>query len=206
MSGQSSGARGKSFAAMAPGFSDEAKSAMSAAFDAMSNWRADMNATAERNGSVVFDKMAVAAKTVGWPAEFVDMAKQQMQQASKMQLQMMDQVMDVWEQQVKQPGAGFPMPGMPGASSSASPGSTSPFPGFPGMPGLPGMPPFPGMPNFGQMDFSNMPMSPIQFWMQAADMWQKNWQTAMTSWVDAQSNMMGNTKPGNGSSRPGSHR
>jgi hypothetical protein len=203
MSRETSGARGKPFAAMGAGISDEAKLAMTAAFDAMSNWRADMAATAERNSSVVFDKMAVASKAVGWPAEFVDLTKQQMQQASKMQMQIVDQVMDVWEQQVKQPGAGFQMPG-----SGAMAGSSSPFPGmpqFPGMPNFPGMPQFPGMPNFPQMDFSTMPMSPIQFWMQAADMWQKNWQTAMTSWTDAQSNMMGGTKPGNGS-RPGTSR
>jgi hypothetical protein len=193
MSGSTSGARGTPFSAFGPGVSDDAKAAMTAAFDAMSNWRADMAATQDRNTSVVFDKMAAAAKAVGWPAEFVDMTKSQMQQASKMQMQMVDQVMDVWEQQIKNPGAGFQTPDM--ADFSKMTGGAPGFPGF-------GMAPFPGMPNFTQMDFTQMPMSPIQFWMQAAEMWQQNWQQAMSAFTD---NQGPSGKSGNGS-RGGNYR
>jgi hypothetical protein len=35
-------------------------------------------------------------------------------------------------------------------------------------------------------DFGPMAMNPMQFWMQTADMWQKSWAAAMSSWADAQ--------------------
>jgi hypothetical protein len=47
----------------------------------------------------------------------------------------------------------------------------------------------PDMKSFG--DFSTMPTAPLQFWMQAAEMWQKSWQQALSSWMEAQSSMMG---------------
>ncbi len=198
---------------------EEARKATAAAFDAMSNWRHEMTATSERNSDAVFDKMASAAKTLGWPTEFMDMTRQQIQNASKMQMHMLDQVMGVWEKQMTNPGAGMQMPaGMPSFPSMPS------FPGmptFPGMTGFSGMPTFPGMPSFpgmgfgsgssmgsapmfpGMGDMNSMPMVPLQFWMQAAEMWQKSWQQALTSWMETQSSMMG--KPSS-ASKPGSAR
>jgi hypothetical protein len=170
------GSRGKGFhdALNAAGVSEEVRNALTSAFEAMCDWRQDAANQAERHGNKVFDKMGAAAKAMGWPAELVDMTRQQMQQASKMQLQVLDQVMDAWEAQVKNPGAGL----------SAGSGGASPFQ-FPNFGGMPGMPQMPGM------DFGNVPTAPLQFWMQAADMWQKSWQQALSSWMEAQSNMMG---------------
>lgn len=169
---------------------DDARKAVGSAFDAMSNWRNDMGKMSERNSEAVFDKMSSAAKAMGWPTEFVDMSRQQMQNASKMQVQFMDQVMETWEQQLKNPSSAFTMPG-------GSAGNLSPFPNaFPGMGGqspfnmMPGM-----MPGMGAMT-----ANPFQFWMQAADMWQKSCQQAMQSWTEAQSNMMGGTGSSTGSS------
>lgn len=178
---------GQAFAQMG----EDARKAASAALDAMSNWRHEMTATSERNSDAVFDKMSAAAKAMGWPAEFVDMTRQQMQTASKMQMQMFDSVMGAWEKNVANPGSGFQMPS------------------FPGMPQFPGMPSF-SAPNGGRPGFGNQPqlpgmgdmgpmaMAPLQFWMQAAEMWQKNWQQALSTWTDAQSKMMGQ-QPGTGS-------
>jgi hypothetical protein len=90
--------------------------------------------------------------------------------------------MDAWERQVKTPGAGVSMPG------TISPFPFPQFGNFPTMPGMPNMKDIPGM------DFGNMPTAPLQFWMQAAEMWQKSWQQALSSWMEAQSSMMG---PGN---------
>jgi hypothetical protein len=47
-------------------------------------------------------------------------------------------------------------------------------------------------------DFAGMPAAPLQFWMQAAEMWQKNWQQALSSWMEAQSTMMGGNDKGHG--------
>ncbi len=174
------------------GINEDAKKALTKAFDAMSNWRNEMASIADRNSTQVFDKMGDAAKAIGWPADFVEMTKTQMHNASKMQVHVMDQVMDAWEQQVKNPGASFQMPAammeQMKAFQGMGNGSTNPF----GMPQFPGMPNFPGMASFGAMpDMSKMPMVPLQFWMQAAEMWQKSWQQALSSWMEAQANMMG---------------
>lgn len=157
--------------------SDDARKAMNSTFDAMSDWRNELAASTERNTAKVFDRMSVAAKAVGWPAEFVDQTRKQMQAASRMQMQMIDQVMDVWEQQLKSPGQAF----------------TIPSSGFP-MPQFAGFPSFPGFPqmNFGAgFDFGQMQMAPFQFWMQAAEQWQKVWMQAFGQMMDSQSKWIG---------------
>jgi hypothetical protein len=34
----------------------------------------------------------------------------------------------------------------------------------------------------------NVAMAPLQMWMQAAEMWQKSWQSALSRWMDLQTN------------------
>ena len=106
---------------------------------------------------------------MGWPDEVVNATRQQLQNASRMQLQMMDQVMDAWKGQLRNPGAGFQMPsGM--------------------MPGIPGMPDFTkGLGDMGGL--GGMSMAPFQFWMNAAEMWQKNWASAMSFWMKGPSGL-----------------
>lgn len=170
---------------------DEQRKAMTAAFDAMSNWRQELNTMQEKNSSAVFDKMASASKTLGWPTDMVEMTRQQIQSATKMQSQMIEQVMDTWEKAATNPsGFKFEMPKFPGMGGG--------FPGgFPGMPSFgQGGSMFPGMPGMPDM---MTPMMPMQLWMQAAEMWQKNWQQALNTWMDAQKSMMSAgqpTKPG----------
>lgn len=173
---------------------DEQRKAMTAAFDAMSNWRQELNAMQEKNSAAVFDKMSSAAKSLGWPTEFVELTRQQIQNVSKMQSQAIEQVMDVWEKQ---------------ATNAANAGSKIEMPKFPG---FGNMPSFPGMPSFGGSSGNSMfpgmpdmstPMMPMQLWMQAAEMWQKSFQQAIESWTDAQKSMM---NAASGSSKPGSGR
>lgn len=155
------------------GFDAETRKAFNAVFDAMSSWRDDLSALTEKNSDAVFDKMSTAAKKVGWPENLVDATRQQMQQASKIQLHMLDQIMDAWQQQVKNP------------SPMVNPSEfMRNMPQWPGM--SPGSNPFvPGsFPNFGAMP----PGNPMQFWMQAADMWQKSWTSAMDMWTKGPSN------------------
>ena len=169
---------------------EDTRKAVIQAFDAMSNWRSELAEIGEKNSNAVFDKMAEAAKSLGWPTDFVELSRKQMQNASKLQLQAVDQVMDIWEKQVK------------------SAGTTSQFTNFPSFPGFgnssgqqtfPGANIFPGMPDFG-----SGATNPIQFWMQAAEMWQKGWQQAMATWVDAQQNAMGKPGSSGGSGRSNS--
>src|SRR5262249_52868494 len=56
----------------APGLSDEARKAVSAAFDAMSTWRTETAQSNEKNIEQVIEKMAAAARALGWPEQIVD--------------------------------------------------------------------------------------------------------------------------------------
>jgi hypothetical protein len=54
----------------APGLSDEARQAVSAAFDAMSTGRTETAKNNEKNIKQVIGKMAGAADALGWPGDF----------------------------------------------------------------------------------------------------------------------------------------
>jgi hypothetical protein len=49
------------------GLSDEARKAVNAAFDAMSTWRIETAKNSEKNSEQVIEKMAAAARALGWP-------------------------------------------------------------------------------------------------------------------------------------------
>ena len=83
--------------------SEEARKAAASAFEALSQWRDDMAKANETYSNKVFDQMAEASRAMGWPESMIDTARTQMQEASRMQLQMMDQLMDTWSKQVKSP-------------------------------------------------------------------------------------------------------
>ena len=86
-----------------PGLSNEARDAVNAAFDAMSTWRTETVDNSEKNLEEVIEKMAAAARALGWPEQIVDATRSQMQSVTKTQIQMMDQMMDAWEEQIKSP-------------------------------------------------------------------------------------------------------
>jgi hypothetical protein len=53
----------------APGLSDEARKAVNAAFDAMSTWRIETAKNSEKNSEQVIEKLAAAARALGWPSK-----------------------------------------------------------------------------------------------------------------------------------------
>jgi hypothetical protein len=91
-----------------PGLSDEARKAVNAAFDAMSSWRIETANNNEKNSEQVIEKLAAAARALGWPEQIVDATRAQLQSITKMQIQTMDQMMDAWEEQIKSPMTGSP--------------------------------------------------------------------------------------------------
>ena len=154
------------------GLSEEAKKAVNGTFDALAEWRDQVASSNERYTSKVFDNMAQAGRAMGWPDQLIEATRTQMQQASKMQLAMIDQLMDAWQRQLNNPTAGLQLPTA-----------------------FPGMGQMPGMGAGGMPDFSSMgAMAPLQMWMQAAEMWQKTWSQAMASWMQAGSDMTGGNK------------
>src|SRR5207248_5614861 len=62
-----------------PGLSAEARDATNAVFDAMSSWRTEAANSSEKNAAQVIEKMAAAARALGWPQQVVDTTRMQMQ-------------------------------------------------------------------------------------------------------------------------------
>ena len=143
--------------ALATGLPDEARKAVKIAFDAMSTWRTQI-VNNEKNIDAVIDKVAAGAKALGWPEEIVDATRAQMATMNEMQLQLMDQVMDAWEQQIKSPNASSAM-----LSKLKSLSPFSPMASWPGA--------------------GNSQMNPFGFYMQVAQQWQKAWSDAMAPWM-----------------------
>ncbi len=150
-----------------PGLSDEARQAVNAAFDALSAWRIETVKNNEKNSEEVIEKMAAAARALGWPEQIVDATRGQLQSITKMQIQMIDQMMDIWEAQIKSPNPMTASSAM--LSKLKSPPSASPAGTWPNADA-----------------FAGAAMNPMQFWVQFAEQWQKAWRDAMGVGVGGQ--------------------
>ncbi|SRR6266446_3897420 len=152
-------------ATWAPRLPDEARKAVNEAFDAMSAWRIETAKNNEKNIEQVTEKLAAAARALGWPEQIVDATRAQMQSITKVQIQTMDQMMDAWEEQIKSPN---PMTGSPSAMLSK-------------LTSLPGVSPAGSWPSANALAATN----PMEFWMQWAEQWQKACTDAMALWAKA---------------------
>jgi hypothetical protein len=108
-------------------------------------------------------RMAEAARELGWLEQIVDATRMQMEAITKMQIQTMDHMMDTWEEQIKSPN-----------SSSTMLSKLTSLPNF----GSVGSWPNTGNPQMAALN-------PFQFYMQVAQQWQKTWADAMASWARA---------------------
>ena len=88
----------------------EAREAIKAVFDALSEWRDEVSTSTERHSETVLDKMAAAARALGWPKELVDASHKHLVQASKAQMHVIDQLTDAWEKQLTAPASDQFMP------------------------------------------------------------------------------------------------
>src|SRR5215813_11323340 len=164
---QDNSAKPRNFNSMSiPGLSDEARQAVKAAFDAMSAWRIETAKSNEKNSEQVIEKMATAARALGWPEQIVDATRAQVHSITKMQIQMMDHMMDVWEEQIKSPNP-----------TSAPSMMLSKLKSLPGVPAG-------TWPNADAL--AGAAMNPMQFWLQLAEQWQKAWADAMGVGVSGQ--------------------
>jgi len=145
-----------------PGLSTEARDAVNAAFEAMSTWRTETVNNSEKNLEQVIEKMAAAGRALGWPEQIVDATRAQMQTLTKTQIQMMDQMMDAWEEQIKSPNPSAMLSKLKSLSSFGPAGS---------------------WPNLGDVSTTN----PMQFSMQFVEQWQKVWAESMAFWTKAAS-------------------
>ena len=132
----------------------EAREAIKAVFEALSEWRDEVGATNERRSETVLDKMAAAARSLGWPKELVDASHKHLTQASKAQMHLIEQMMQAWEKQLTSPTADQFMAQLRTLPSMGLGATTS---------------------------------TPLDFWMQAAEMWQRNWESALSMWTSGSS-------------------
>ena len=143
---------------LSPELSDEARKAMKAAFDAMSNWQTDVVNNNEKHLERVIDRIAAAAQALGWPKEIAETARTQMQAINKMQAQMMDHMISAWEEQLHSPSA-----------------STEILAKLRSMPTLP-IGSWPGA-------ASSQTANPFEAYMQITQQWQKAWANAIAPWM-----------------------
>ncbi|HEX8829120.1 MAG TPA: hypothetical protein VF778_13520 [Xanthobacteraceae bacterium] len=113
----------------------------------------------EKSFDEVVDKMAAAARAMGWPDQIVAATRSQMQSITKMQVEMMDHLMDAWEEEIESPRQ---------ASAMLSKLKSLPALGSVGL-----------WPGAAQMAAFN----PFGLYMQVAEQWQKAWTDAMTFWT-----------------------
>ena len=142
------------------GLSDEARSAVNAAFDAMATWRAETVNLGEQGLEQALERMAAAARALGWPDQIVEATCGQMRAVSKMQIQTIDNVMDAWEQQIK--SASSPSVMLSKLRSLSDGGSADVWPGL--------------------APSQIAAMNPFLVYMQIMEQWQKAWADATAAW------------------------
>lgn len=152
--------------------SKEAQIAFNAVIDALSQWREDIAKAAEKNSSKVYDELAAAAKVMGWPEEFVEGVRAQLDKTTELQLRMLDQAMDAWVRQVKSPMA---TPPGPESFKSQVPVLQNPIFGMAEM-----------LSGRTRIDPMSAMMNPMQAWVQTAEFWQNAWLQAFKGWSDMQ--------------------
>ncbi len=139
--------------------SDDARQAVTAAFDALAHWRNEISAANERSLTNVLDRVTDAHRALGWPDQVTAAAKEHFLRGSKMPAHMIDQAMDAWQQLLKSHTVRSGVPGFtfqaPVASQFTIPASE-------------------------MMRFSEMTLAPFKLWMDVAEAWQRTWMAAMS--------------------------
>lgn len=132
------------------------RKALAAVSDALAEWREDVAESTETHTEKIADAMAEAARDLGWPDDIVDASKSHLKEMSKIQLEMLDRLIDAWQEQLKEP--------MPAhfVSSLQMPLSGAGLQGASAMAGL--------------------ASKPVELWMQAALAWQRNMTSALSLW------------------------
>ena len=133
------------------GMSKEMRDELAATFDALSKWRDELETVNDRCLGQVLDRTSKVARAMGWPDQAIKTTREQLETASKVQTEMIDQIVEAWRRQLKSTTA--PM-AVPRNFAEQMPAFGLAFPG--------------AMPEFN-------PLAPWTFWLQAAEMWQRTW-------------------------------
>jgi hypothetical protein len=98
----------------------EARQAVMNAFNAVSQWRGEISLANDRCLTKVVDQVAAAQKAQGWPTSVTVATREHLLMVSKVQTQMIDQLMGDWEHQLKSTSTS-PDPSMLPMSSTTNP-------------------------------------------------------------------------------------
>lgn len=143
-----------------PKLSDEAREAISAAFDSVTTFHTELASSSEK----VVTKMAHAARVLGWPEPVVNGVTAQVAGMTKMHIEMMTHLMEAWQEQINSPN---PMAHIPLVMLSK-------LQSWPG--------PLPAGTWPDAATFAKMAENPAEFWVTFGQQWQKNWAQMMTAW------------------------
>jgi hypothetical protein len=153
--------------------SNESRQAVTAAFDTLGHWRAEILSVNDRYLTKAIDQMAAAQRALGWPSQVVATAKEHLLKTSRLQTEVIDQVMEGWEQLLKSPG-------LPAAGPEAF---KLPIPDYSGA-AL-------SEPMSEMMRFGEMTLAPFKLWMQATEMWQRSCLAVMSGSAEPRSSFTG---------------
>jgi hypothetical protein len=84
-----------------PGMTKEMREGVIATFDALSNWRDEVETANERCLGTVVDQTSAIARSMGWPDQAIRTTREYLEKTSKVQVEIIDQVMDGWKRQLK---------------------------------------------------------------------------------------------------------
>ena len=133
----------------------EARQAVMDAFYAVSQWRDEITLANDRYLARVLDQVAAAQRAQGWPNSVTMATREHLLRASKVQTQMIDQLMGEWEDQLKSRTA-TPGPSLSRRTSSADPVSE-------------------------MMRLGEITLTPFKIWLNAAQACQRSWADAIRS-------------------------
>jgi hypothetical protein len=132
-----------------PVITKEIREELLSAFDALSNWRDEIEGVNERSLAKVLIQTSAVARSMEWPDQAIRATRENLENASKMQTEMIDQIMDGWQQQLKSPTGAMTIPSN-FVGQMSRPADSAAMTAF-------------------------SPLAPWAFWLQAAEMWQRTW-------------------------------
>jgi hypothetical protein len=141
----------------------EARKAVSAAFDALRDWSDEVHAANNRCLTKVLDHVAAAQRATGWPEHLSAVTRDNIVQTSKLQTQLIDQLLQAWDELLETGRAPTRLPQGFHFLPARSSGSTL----------------HEAMPDMAQL--GELSVAPLKAWMQAADIWQRHWMAAISS-------------------------
>jgi hypothetical protein len=141
--------------------SGESRQALMDAFNAVSQWRDEISLANDRYLTKVLDQVATAQRDQGWPNSVTVATREHLLKASKVQTQMIDQLMGDWEQQLNARGGSSSDPSMVRTSSVGDPVAEV-------------------------MRLGEMTLTPFKIWLSAAEAWQRSWAEAIRGSTDTQ--------------------